>query len=140
MTTVAESTPTAEGTVTGEITFMVPTGQRPYVHTEALTGEPESRYYTELQRRTVVIHDARARVGELSLDHHGLELHQRPSSAEDLYSDAHVKRDYYPDIETLVKKATGASQVIIFDHTRRRRTATGEHRSAYAAAAVCHRP
>lgn len=107
-------------TVSGEITFMIPTGKRPYVHTEALTGEPEPRYYAELQRRAVVIHDARTQAGQLSLERHGIELHQRPSSVEDLYSDAHVKQAYYPEIETLVKEASGASRVVIFDHTRRR--------------------
>ena len=113
------------GRVTGEITFMVPTGQRPYVHTEALTGEPEPRYYAEQQSREVDIQDARDRAGELSLDRHGTELHQQPSSVEDLYSNTQVERDYYPEIEALVKQTTGASRVIIFDHTRRRDDGSG---------------
>ncbi|MDX1465172.1 MAG: CmcJ/NvfI family oxidoreductase [Halomonas sp.] len=108
------------GTVNGDITFMVPTGQRPYVHTEALTGEPEPRYHAELQRRTVAIQDARPRREELSLDRHGIELHRRPTAVDDLYDDAQVERVYYPEIEALVKEATGASRVVIFDHTRRR--------------------
>jgi hypothetical protein len=120
MTMATETKRMPAGTVTGEITFMVPTGQRPYVHTEALTGEPEPRYHAQLQKRAVAIHDARALEGELSLDRHGIELHRRPSSANDLYNDTHVEQDYYPEIEALVKEVTGASRVVIFDHTRRR--------------------
>lgn len=120
MTTATENTRTPAGTVTGEITFMVPTEQRPYVHTEALTGEPEPRYYAELQRRAVTIHDARAQARELSLDRHGIELHRQPTAVDDLYDDASVEQGYYPAIEALVREATGASRVVIFDHTRRR--------------------
>ncbi len=117
---VTESPRIPAGTVTGEITFMVPAEQRPYVHTEAFTGEPEPRYYAELQRRAVTIHDARTQAQELSLDRHGIELHRRPTIVDDLYDDAHVEQDYYQEIEALVREATGASQVVIFDHTRRR--------------------
>ena len=117
---VTESRGIPAGTVTGEITFMVPAEQRPYVHTEAFTGEPEPRYYAELQRRAVTIHDARTQAQELSLDRHGIELHRRPTIVDDLYDDAHVEQDYYQEIEALVREATGASQVVIFDHTRRR--------------------
>jgi len=120
MSTVTDRTQTQASTVTGEITFMVPTGQRPYVHTEALTGEAEPRYHAELRRRAVPIHDARARAHELSLDRHGIELWRRPTAVDDLYDDARVEREYYAEIEALVREATGASLVVIFDHTRRR--------------------
>jgi hypothetical protein len=117
---MSETTPIPKGTVTGEITFMVPTEQRPYVHTEALTGETEPRYHAELERRAVTIHDARARAQVLSLDRHGIELRQRPTAVTDLYDNASVEQQYYPEIEALVREATGASRVVIFDHTRRR--------------------
>lgn len=120
MIAATESKHVPAGTVTGEITFMVPTGQRPYVHTEALTGDPEPHYHAQLQRRAVTIHDARAEAQELSLDRHGIALRQRPTAVEDLYDNASVERDYYPEIEALVREVTGASRVVIFDHTRRR--------------------
>ena len=47
-------------------------------------------------------------------------MHRRPTIVDDLYDDAHVEQDYYQEIEALVREATGASQVVIFDHTRRR--------------------
>ncbi|WP_297797522.1 CmcJ/NvfI family oxidoreductase [uncultured Marinobacter sp.] len=125
MTKWTETTPIQAGTVTGEITFMVPTEQRPYVHTEALTGETEPHYHAELQRREVSIHDARAQAPELSLDRHGIELRQRPSAVKDFYDNTSVEQEYYPEIEALVREATGASRVLIFDHTRRRDDGSG---------------
>lgn len=125
MTRATEPKPIQSGTVTGEITFMVPTEQRPYVHTEALTGETEPRYHAELERRAVTIHDARGQVHELTLDHHGIELRQRTSAVQDLYDNTSVEQEYYPEVEALVREATGASRVLIFDHTRRRDDGSG---------------
>ncbi|TVP88207.1 MAG: methyltransferase [Pseudomonadaceae bacterium] len=96
------------------------TKERPYVHTEALTGDAEPHYFAQLEQRAVTIQNARARTSALTLDRHGIELHQQPSRVEDFYSDAQVRQSYYPEIEALIKAATGASRVIIFDHTRRR--------------------
>lgn len=125
MTRVTETTPMPEDTVTGKITFMVPTEQRPYVHTEALTGETEPQYHAELQCRSVTIHNARPRAQELSLDRHGIELRWQPTTVADLYDNAGVERDYYPEVEALIREATGASRVVIFDHTRRRNDGSG---------------
>lgn len=125
MNRTTETTPIQAGTVTGEITFMVPTEQRPYVDTEALTGETEPRYHAELQRRAVTIHDARDQTHELSLDSHGIELRQRPSAVEDFYNNTSVEQEYYPEVEALVREATGTSRVLIFDHTRRRDDGSG---------------
>lgn len=106
--------------VDAELSFMVPTGDRPYVQTEALTGASEPRYYAELEKREVPIYDARPWVDELFLDRQGVKLLRRPTRVEQFYDDKEVERDYYPEIEALVKETTGANHVIIFDHTRRR--------------------
>ena len=34
--------------------------------------------------------------------------------------DDEIKEKYYPEIESLVKKATGATDVFLFDHTVRK--------------------
>ncbi|WP_290649683.1 CmcJ/NvfI family oxidoreductase [Aquisalimonas sp.] len=122
MSTTFDSTRTHERlpSVTAELTFMVPTGQRPYVHTEALTGEPEPRYHAQLERRAVSVHDARSWANELSLDRQGVEYRGHATGVDDLYDDARVERDYHPEVEALVREVTGATRVVIFDHVRRR--------------------
>lgn len=106
--------------VNAELIFMLPTEERPYVRTEALTGDPEPHYHAELEKREVPIYDARPWADQLSLDREGIKLLRHPTRVQRFYDDAEVERDYYPEIEALVKEVTGASQVIIFDHTRRR--------------------
>lgn len=122
MTTPTDNAQTGERlvSVTAALTFMVPTGRRPYLHTEALTGAAEPRYHAEMESREVPVHDARPWAGELSLDRQGVELWRRSTRVDDFYDDARVEREYYPEIEALVCEATGASRVVIFDHTRRR--------------------
>lgn len=69
--------------------------------------------------RTVPIHDARPLLGELSLDRHGFELKKHESAVTDFYDEDEVRAVYYPEVERLVEEVTGASRVIIFDHTLR---------------------
>jgi hypothetical protein len=55
----------------------------------------------------------------LSLDEEGFELVRRPTAVKDFYDDREVKEVYYPEIEALLKAATGGEKVITFDHTIR---------------------
>lgn len=118
------------------ITYMVPGDTTPYVDTEALTGAEHPHYHAEMQDREVEIADGRPLAGQLSLDRDGIELHHRPTRVADLYDDAAVERDYYPEIEAMVAEATGASRVIIFDHTRR--TDAGRQGAAKRPASRAH--
>ncbi len=65
------------------------------------------------------IDDARARARAPSLDREGFQLVRHRSAAVDLYDDEAVRAVYYPEIERLLRAATGATKVVVFDHTRR---------------------
>ncbi|MFC3285078.1 CmcJ/NvfI family oxidoreductase [Litchfieldella rifensis] len=106
-------------TVATTLTYMVKGHGKPYVHTEALTGAGEPHYFAEMREHEVTIQDGRPLAGTLSLDKQGFELHQHDTAVADLYDDAAVERDYYAEVEALIKEATGATRVVIFDHTRR---------------------
>lgn len=67
----------------------------------------------------VHIHNARPQAPELSLDREGFVLAQHDVGALDLYDENVVRGAYYGQLETLVKNATGAQKVVIFDHTIR---------------------
>ncbi len=45
---------------------------------------------------------------------------------KDFFDDEEVRRIYYPEVERLVREATGADRVHIFDHTTRRRVPDAE--------------
>lgn len=72
-----------------------------------------------LDEVTLPINDARVLQTKPNLEDMGFELHHSQSLCENLEDDAHIKNTYYPEVEQLVKQATGASRVIVFDHTAR---------------------
>jgi hypothetical protein len=62
----------------------------------------------------------------VSLDANGFALVQHRSAVQDFFDDEEVRRVYYPEVERLLKQATGADRVHIFDHTVRRRVPDAE--------------
>jgi hypothetical protein len=75
------------------------------------------------------IRDARPVTGELSLDREGLLLVAERTAVADFYDEDQLRRVYYPEAERLVARATGASRVVVFDHTIRRRVSGGVDRT-----------
>jgi hypothetical protein len=66
--------------------------------------------------QTMPIRNARTTPDEFSLDKQGFELTRHETSVVDFYDREEVKRVYYPEVEQLLKAATGAAKVVIFDH------------------------
>jgi hypothetical protein len=67
----------------------------------------------------VKVHDARPRAADLSLDREGFALARHATAVADFYDEDEVRRVYYPEMDALVKRATGAAKVVVFDHTIR---------------------
>ena len=65
----------------------------------------------------------------MSLDANGFALVNHRSAVRDFFDDEEVRRVYYPEVERVLKQATGAFRVHIFDHTTRRRVAGAQDRS-----------
>jgi hypothetical protein len=106
--------------VSAELNYLAPTRERPRTYTyDAPTGVPRTTAVNE--PHTVQISDARPILSELSLDEEGFALVRHRSAVRDLYDEEQVKRVYYREAEQLLKHATGADRVFIFDHTVRRR-------------------
>ena len=70
----------------------------------------------------VRVHNARPYVRDLSLDKQAFILTHHDTQMRDFHDEAELKSVYYREVEELVKRETGASKVIVFDHTVR----TGE--------------
>jgi hypothetical protein len=66
--------------------------------------------------QTMPIRNGRAVQDEFSLDKQGFELHRHDTAVVDFYDREEVQRVYYPEVERLLKAATGAAKVVIFDH------------------------
>jgi hypothetical protein len=114
--------------VTAELNYLTPTKDRPRTFTfEPPPGEPQSNVVPE--PHAVPIYDARSVVDSISLDREGFALVRQRSAVRDFYNDDEVRSTYYPEAERLIKEATGADRVFIFDHTVRKRVVGAADRS-----------
>lgn len=68
----------------------------------------------------VQIENGRGDLGAFSLDRQGFVLRHDPGSViPDFYDDRMVESRYYEKVAELIERETGASDVIVFDHTYR---------------------
>lgn len=108
----------APGSVRASVQFSVNTGETPV----ALVKEPgagQDQRLGTFEQHDIMVHDGRPIADRLDLDRHGFILMRYPTAVKDFYDDAEVRRVYYPEMERLIKEATGAAKVIVFDHTIR---------------------
>ncbi len=73
----------------------------------------------QLEPHSVRIFSARSKGDEFTIDTAGFQLTQHKSGVADFHSEEEVRAVYYPEMEKLVKRLTGASRVLIFDHNLR---------------------
>ena len=104
--------------VEAELSYHVPTGEKPAIYV-APPGQGEHDRASRYQTRRVRIQDTRPIADQLSLDEQGFALARQHTAVTDFYDDDQVRAVFYPEIERLVKQATGAAKVVIFDHTIR---------------------
>ena len=115
--------------VRAELNYLAPGTARSRTYTyDPPAGTPRSTVVNE--PHTLFIADARPILREVSLDRHGFALVRRESGVGDFYNEQEVRSVYYPEAEHVLKEATGADRVFIFDHTVRRRVPGGEDRRA----------
>jgi hypothetical protein len=74
------------------------------------------------------VRNARTLAARPSLDEQGFALVDHETSVGNFHDAEEVRSVYYPEIEGVLKAATGAAEVVIFDHTLR--SASAEQRAA----------
>ena len=114
----------APNDVRGALTFIVPQETKPYFESSALTGGLPKVYF-DTENHDVDVYDMRRIADRLSLDQHGFVLIPHETAVVDLYDDKAVAEVYDHELVELVKRATGADRVSVFDHTRRSDTPDG---------------
>ncbi|KAK0609605.1 amino acid permease-domain-containing protein [Bombardia bombarda] len=68
----------------------------------------------------VIVSDISGDEDRYTLDGNGFQIYHHESKEKDFADDDKIKAEYYPETEQLLKDATGAVRVFIFDHTIRR--------------------
>jgi hypothetical protein len=73
----------------------------------------------DVETHEVLVENGRFRQHEFTLDRHGFALIDAPTRVADLYDEAALRRDYYPEVEAILRGRLGASRVVVFDHNIR---------------------
>lgn len=100
------------------LTYVVDLGEKPVIYPSEAGGRSERRV-GQYADHTVVIHNGRSDVHSLSLDREGFLLAEHETRVQDFYDEEEVRAVYEAEVEQLVKKLSGATKVVVFDHTRR---------------------
>ena len=102
-------------TVTAALTFFVDNGEPPvnYVTEKGLERGVEYREHA------LAIRDGRPVRDSLSLDCEGFELWHHNSTMTDFFDAEEIERVHNRELVELIKQATGAKRVFVFDHTVR---------------------
>jgi len=104
--------------VTAEIGYAVDDGTKP-VNETFDAGQVIRRRTGATEQRPMQIHDGRPLAGQLTLDQNGFVLVEHRTAVTDFFDPAQLEARYYPEIERLVQTVSGASRVVVFDHTLR---------------------
>jgi hypothetical protein len=110
----AASSPTIEVS----LTFIAPAATKPRVLMSANHADTNARS-GDFRALPVAVADARSLPEPPTLDREGFALENHRSSVADFYDPAAVEQVYYAEIAALLKRATGAAEVHVFDHTLR---------------------
>lgn len=105
--------------VEASLLYLVHTGEKPVTYSVAPGAPHRSAHTGRYEERSVRIHDARPIAANLSLDREGFLLLEHRTRVRDFYDEAELRSVYYPEMERLVKDVSGASRVLVFDHTLR---------------------
>ncbi|MBI3301275.1 MAG: methyltransferase [Deltaproteobacteria bacterium] len=98
--------------------YLVDTGEKPVSFSNA-PGTTPVQHRGRYEECAATIHNGRPILDRFSLDREGFIFVKHETRVTDFYNEDEVRSLYYPEMERLVKGLTGASRVLVFDHTLR---------------------
>lgn len=105
---------------TGSLNYFSPPadGSRAYnnINADSTTGE-HGRNWAE-DRHVVDIENVRGSEDQYKLDNAGFQYGREASKHTRFLDDKEIEAEYYPECIELIKKITGASSTVIFDHSK----------------------
>lgn len=105
-------------TVTADIPYTFDTGEKLVNETFGPNNIRRRKTGTH-ELKQVVVRNGRLLADQLSLDEQGFVFVEHKTKVTDFFDRAQLESVYYPEVEQLIKNASGASRVVIFDHTLR---------------------
>jgi hypothetical protein len=105
-------------TIEATLSYHLDTGETPWVYTGG-PGSTDVRSEGKRDPRLVTLHNGRPVAHRFTLDRTGFRFIDHDTKVANFYDNAEIRRVYYPEMEDLIKAETGASRVVVFDHTLR---------------------
>ncbi len=118
---------TAPDAIEATLNYIVDDGTKIFTETAA-PGATDVRAGGKPDPRRVTIRNGRRHASEFTLERNGFHFVRHDTAVGDFFDEAQVRGAYYAEMEALVKAESGASRVVVFDHTLR--TADDEQREA----------
>ncbi len=116
-TTATAPAPIASA-VEAPLNYLAPGIDHPFFYTyEPPAGMPQRTGHYKPHH--VTIRNGRPLSRRFSLEREGFELRRHESAIVDFSDEDALRRVYYPEIDALLRAATGAEKVVIFDHMLR---------------------
>jgi hypothetical protein len=112
-----QSSPETVEAIEATLNYLIDTGEK--IVTAAGPGGVADMRGGKLDPHKVTIRNGRLRAQDLVLDREGFRFVRHDTKVGDFYDDDDVRKVYYPEMEALVKAESGASRVVVFDHTLR---------------------
>ena len=111
--------PSKPDTVATNLLYALPPadGSKPYqfINADPATGVRKRNF--EQKSFPMKIENIRGKEDSVSLDTAGFAFFRAPAKHTTFNNDEEVEREYYPESIELLKKLTGASRVVLFDHS-----------------------
>jgi hypothetical protein len=115
--TVAEPL-TAVESIEATVNYYLDNGEKPFTYTGG-PGSLDVRTGGGQDPRAVTLSNGRLVGDDFALDRDGFRFVRHDTRVRDFFDQAELRQVYYPEMEALVKRETGASRVVVFDHTLR---------------------
>jgi hypothetical protein len=104
--------------ITAEIPYTLDTGEK--LVNETFGPNNIRRRKTGAQNpQPMSVRDGREAAGELSFERNGFVFVEHKTAVKSFFDAEEIKSVYYPEVERLIRETSGASRVVLFDHTLR---------------------
>ena len=100
-----------------DITYTRDTGEKPVNETFGPNNIRRQTSGTEERHKVEITNGREAR--DLALDANGFVLVPHRTAVRDFFDAVELKRVYYPEVQALIQRMSGAARVVVFDHTLR---------------------
>ncbi|HEY6258253.1 MAG TPA: CmcJ/NvfI family oxidoreductase [Xanthobacteraceae bacterium] len=108
----------SEGSIEATLNYFLDTGEKPFTTTGG-PGSLDVRTGGAPDPHRVMLRNGRREASDFTLDRNGFRFVSHDTKVVDFFDEAQIRATYYPEMEALVKAQSGASRVVVFDHTLR---------------------